>query len=332
MVSVYSAAHFFVDFACAFLMFRSVASSPDWYFCVLLYNFFAFAAQMPLGVVADKLNRNYLFALSGCLLVGAAYAFPVPAAAAVTAGLGNGMFHIGGGIDILNICDKKSAALGVFVSPGAFGIYFGTIAGKGDILPAALVTAALLTAAALIAGVHKAQRGTYPKNAEVSFSCGGPRKIFIAVICLFIVVCLRSYAGLTLQFPWKSAGGWGAALVCAAVFGKTAGGFAADRFGALKTAAFSLGAAALLSVFPSIPLAGVASVLLFNMTMPVTLMAMAKIFPGAKGFSFGLLTFALFCGFVPAHLGAKFNAPWVFFAAVVISLTLLCISLREADV
>jgi len=333
MVSVYSAAHFLVDFACAFLMFRSVAASPEWYFCVLLYNFFAFAAQMPLGIAADKLNRNYLFALSGCLLVGAAYAAPsIPAAAAATAGLGNGMFHIGGGIDVLNICDKKSAALGVFVSPGAFGIYFGTIAGKGDILPAALVLAALLAAAALIAGVYKAQRGTYPKNAELSFGGGASRKIFTAVICLFIVVCLRSYAGLTLNFPWKGIGGWGTVLVCAAVFGKTLGGFAADRFGALKTAAFSLGCAALLSVFPSIPLAGVASVLLFNMTMPVTLMAMAKIFPGAKGFSFGLLTFALFCGFVPVHLGAKFNAPRVFFAVIVISLILLCISLRKADV
>jgi len=27
-------------------------------------RFFAFAAQMPLGVVADKLDRNYLFAFS----------------------------------------------------------------------------------------------------------------------------------------------------------------------------------------------------------------------------------------------------------------------------
>lgn len=40
------------------------------------------------------------------------------------------------------------------------------------------------------------------------------------------------------------------------------------------------------------------------MTMPVTLWAVARILPGAKGFSFGLLTFALFLGFCPSYLGS----------------------------
>ncbi|MDR1204719.1 MAG: hypothetical protein LBL26_04455, partial [Peptococcaceae bacterium] len=124
MVSVYSAAHFLVDFACAFLMFRAAAGTPDWYLCVLLYNFCAFATQMPLGVLADQWDRNSLFAAIGCVLVGAAFGLRYfPVAAAVTLGVGNGMFHVGAGVDVLNISEEKSGALGVFVSPGAFGIY-----------------------------------------------------------------------------------------------------------------------------------------------------------------------------------------------------------------
>jgi hypothetical protein len=49
---IYAAAHGIVDFACVFLMFRVASLSTDWYLCVLLYNFCAFALQMPLGALA----------------------------------------------------------------------------------------------------------------------------------------------------------------------------------------------------------------------------------------------------------------------------------------
>lgn len=334
MISIYSVAHFLVDFACAFLMFRSIAGTQDWRLYILLYNFCAFAMQMPLGIIADKLNRNFLFAAAGCVLAGAAYGFtPIPAVTVVTLGLGNGMFHIGGGIDVLNISKEKSGALGVFVSPGAFGIYFGTILGKGNTLTAFPVILSLFSAAILIVGVHMLliRRGTYSGNAEFSLESVSSPQIFSAIACLFLIVCLRSYVGLALNLPWKSSGYWGVILVCAVVLGKTAGGFAADRFGITRTVVLSLSIAAILYIFPHIPLAGITAVLLFNMTMPVTLWIMAKIFPGAKGFSFGLLTFALFLGFLPVHFGADMP-PFLPSVFAVASMVLLLVSLRKANI
>lgn len=335
MVLVYSATHFLVDFACAFLVFRGIVHTPDSYLCILLYNFCAFAVQMPLGILADKLNRNYIFAVVGCILVGAAYGLlSVPVTAVIIAGLGNAMFHIGGGIDVLNISESKCASLGVYVSPGAWGIYFGSIFGRGDDLTAVPVVLALFAAAGLILAIYKAQRGAYPKNAAFSLSNVASRQVILAAACLFLVVCLRSYVGLTLNFPWKSAGYWGLALVCAVVLGKTAGGLAADRFGVMKTTFISLTVAALLFLFPQMPLSGVTAVLLFNMTMPVTLWVMAKIFPGAKGFSFGLLTFGLFLGFLPVYLGINVppDASWSFALAAVASLVLIVIGLRKVNI
>lgn len=334
MVSVYSVTHFLVDFSCAFLMFRSIAGTPNWYLCVLLYNFCAFAMQMPLGIFADKWDRNYLFAAIGCVLVGAAYGlWQVPVIAAVAVGIGNGMFHVGGGIDVLNISEEKSGALGIFVSPGAFGIYFGTMLGKGSVLSVIPVLLALIAAIGLIFVVHSAQGGEYVKNATFSLSGGASLRMLTAAIFLFFVVCLRSYVGLTLNFPWKGTGYWAIALICAVVLGKTVGGLAADRFGLVRTSCVSLGIAAFLFLIPQIPAAGILSMLLFNMTMPITLWAMAKIFPGAKGFSFGLLTFGLFLGFLPVHLGANalFTAPWLFAFAAAVSLALLIASLRKAN-
>lgn len=333
MVAVYSAAHFLVDFACAFFMFRSIAGAPNGFFCVLLYNFCAFAMQMPLGIIADKVNRNYLFAIIGCILV--AFAFlPVqfPILASVVLGIGNAMFHIGGGIDVLNISEKKLGALGVFVSPGAFGIYFGKILGTGSGFSAVFYPIAMAVTAALIFAVYRAQRGTYPKNAAFSLEGTSSAHILVVAVCLFLVVCLRSFAGLAMDFSWKTIGSWGLVLICAVVFGKTAGGFAADRFGLKQVVMISLGLAALLFLFPKIPVAGVSAVLLFNMTMPITLWAMAKIMPGAKGFAFGLLTFALFLGFLPVYLGVKVpqSTAWLFALFAVLSLVLLWAGLKRA--
>ena len=81
--------------------------------------------------------------------------------------------------------------------------------------------------------------------------------------------------------------------------GKTAGGFLADRFGAVRSAWVTLGASAILFLFASHPFSGVLAVFLFNMTMPVTLGALGRMLPGVKGFAFGTLTFALFVGLVP---------------------------------
>ena len=331
MVAAYSIIHLFVDFACAFLMFRSIAGTPSSYLCVLLYNFCAFAMQMPLGIIADRCNRNIMFAVFGCILVGLAYGLiHLPIAAVIVMGIGNAMFHIGGGIDVLHISEKKLSALGIFVAPGAFGIYYGTMLGRGSDVSAIFIPLALVIAAALLFLSYKAQKGTYPKNAP--FSLDGTRSlhILIAIACLFLVVVLRSFVGLELDFSWKGIGSFGTVLICAVVFGKIMGGFAADRYGIRKTSAISLSIAAMLFLFPMIPLAGVTVVLLFNMTMPITLWILAKLLPGAKGFAFGLLTFGLFIGFLPTYLGVDTSlyTPWLFSLLTAGSLALLLISLR----
>ena len=76
---------------------------------------------------------------------------------------------------------------------------------------------------------------------------------------------------------------------------------------------------------------GVLAVFLFNMTMPVTLWAAAKVMPGAKGFAFGLLTFGLFLGYLPSYLGwgSILSAPWAHGLPALISLILLWLPLGK---
>lgn len=324
-LAVYSLAHFLVDFCCALLVFRIVPHFINAALLYLVYNYCAFALQMPIGLIADRLNRNAMVAALGCGLVGASFALhPYPLAAVLAAGIGNACFHVGSGIDVMNDSPKKASALGVYVSPGAAGLFFGTALGKGDfpLLGGGVLMAASFAAILIMA--HRTHVLRRSHNAPLSFRGMLSFDTVLPAICLFLVVIIRSFAGMTMSFDWKSTGHW--ALVCtgAVVLGKTAGGFVMDRLGARMTSLLSLVASALLLFFSASPYAGVAAIFLFNMTMPVTLSCLAEKTPGCKGFSFGLLTFALFIGFAPVGLGLYASAPvWLLSALCILSALLM---------
>lgn len=321
----YSAGHFWVDFSCALLMFSQVSGTGEWALCALLYNFCAFALQMPIGLLADRLGRQGRLAALGCALVTAGWGLaPLPVAAAVTAGLGNACFHVGGGVAILRDGGDRAAPLGIFVSPGAFGIYLGTLLGRRDGLPGWAAAAGLvLFALVLLLMEHRRGETVAPTEAPAP-----DRNAVAVLVCCFLVVVLRSYLGMVLSFPWKT-GGWALALTCALVLGKAAGGFLGDRLGMVRAAVFSLGLAAVLFCLSGSPLAGTAAVFLFNMTMPITLWAAARLLP--PGLAFGTLTFALFLGFLPPWLGwpALLTGGIGYAAGALCSLALLALGLKR---
>ncbi|MBQ7432271.1 MAG: hypothetical protein IJV50_02200 [Lachnospiraceae bacterium] len=319
-LTIYSAAHFWVDFSCALLMFRCISSASDFALCLLLYNFFAFAMQMPLGILADRFNHNALTAALGCILTAAAYPLyglcGVPALTACMAGLGNALFHLGGGIDTLNHSQKKGAALGIFVSPGAFGLFLGTKLGKSTLPllwfgPVGLFVFAILLLWFCTTGKREFTAVSSPfRRVLLRLKRSGANTAFhlkptsspLWLIPLFLVVVLRSYMGMNQSFSWKQ-GVWSWVLLLALVFGKAAGGCLMDRIRPVPAAIGSLGLAALLYFGAGIPVCGTLAVFLFNMTMPITLWAAARLLPGAKGFAFGLLTFGLFLGYIPSAAG-----------------------------
>ncbi len=316
-----------MDLGCAFFVLSTDVDPAERVLFFLLYNFFAFALQMPLGLVADRLNRNKAVAAAGLIMVAASpLFFNIPLALAVAAGIGNALFHVGGGLDILNESVEKSSKLGVFVSSGALGLYLGGL--LKNAIPLWFVSLALIGMAVLVFFLCGGNRSENIPLEPVKL----PRFGIAAVVLLLVVVILRSYLGVTASFEWKT-GLWGFISVLAVVLGKAAGGFICDRFGAKATTIASLGLAAVLFLFSASPLLGVFALFFFNMTMPITLWAVARLLKSAKGFSFGLLTFGLFIGILPIMLGlpTPLNSPWGLSVLTLISLPLLFFGLiREA--
>lgn len=333
LTGLYSLSHFLVDFTCAYLIFFRLRGSDLWLFSLITYNFFAFAMQMPLGVVVDAVNRNRLFACLGCILVITSPLFiSVPILFCAVAGSGNALFHIGAGRDVLQGSGKNYTALGLFVSPGTVGLFLGTLCGKSGTLSQYAVLGFLFADAAAMYFLIPKLYTKFSAPTETAFAPKRPFDSFLfMLICLFLVVCLRSYVGATLAFPWKGEGNFALFLIISVVMGKALGGLLADRFGVLETVFASLLLSSVLFLFYKTPICGIIAVFLFNMSMPITLGAVRRLMPRRLGFGFGLLTFGLFLGMIPVFLNlSKFLVmPYGFTAAAVISSGLLYYGLKE---
>lgn len=319
-LSILSLAHFCVDLCSAALFFGRLDQGIDWWLYMVLYNGCAFALQFPMGLLADRLDRDLPFAAAGCALVaGSFFLTGSPLLSALLCGIGNGMFHVGGGLEVLSASDR-AAPLGVFVSPGAVGLYLGTVwasflMGWVWTLPALMGLMGLLI---LLPG--KGKGSPISHNAPLSLAL--PKGGMLPLLCLFLVVALRSrLSGDAFSAGLQDVPGVLPVLCLAS--GKAAGGFLGDGLGLRRTAALSLGAAAILLLFPA-DWTSLLGMFLFNMTMPLTLLAAARLLPGAKGCAFGLLTLALFVGMMPRFLDITQALPGLFGAAqVLLSLGLL---------
>jgi FSR family fosmidomycin resistance protein-like MFS transporter len=329
-ISVYSVSHALVDAACVATLFAAASSGGDesqtLFQLILIYNVLAFSTQPVFGLLADKYKTPVLSAVVGILLVAVSTLLvPAPFWAAILAGLGNALFHIGGGITSLNLARGKAALPGIFVAPGALGLTVGLWIGKGGGFIAWPFILLLLVFAVIILMLPRPEPA-----APRKFS--GNLKWFEPVILLLLVsIAIRSMVGLSLVFPWKSDPFLLVVLTMAVVLGKALGGILGDRFGWTAVAVSGLVLSApMLAFFSDIPAAAIAGIFLFNLSMPITLIGVAGMLPANPGFAFGLTTLALILGAGPAftQLRGWSNDPMIIFAAILVSIAALFGGLR----
>lgn len=300
------AAHFFVDFACTALLAERTGSLPWWQVtaCAVLYNGLAFAFQLPVGALGDRLKLSRDLAALGCLLVAVGGFIPMPLVMCAMIGLGNACFHAGGGREALKRGGRKAAIVGRFVAPGAIGIFLGPRLGHVAWLTGGVLPGVLLFLGAALYRTRKAGR-----EAE-KMECPGqkrhPAGLAVVCICMFLTVLLRSYMGTVLAYPFLSDFGWALGFTLCIFGGKYFGGILADRFGPVRFCAVSqILATALFMLSVSVPALGFPAVFLFNTTMAVTAARLYRCVPQLPGTMFGLTTVALYLGALPRLLGVK---------------------------
>ena len=210
MTALYSVLHMLIDGVCAIAMFGWFHLGEQGYLHILLYNFCAFALQMPLGVILDLLNAKNLTARrtgekigkdiplcyvavgTGLTLVGA---FTHP----VILGLGNALFHLGGGVDVIREDQrrgKRGKDLGVFVAPGALGLFLGGLLAKKSKAEYAVLLFGIVMIGLLV-WLRKEKRND--SGAQTVYIAEEKtfvhREKRIVIFCCLAVVILRSYIG-----------------------------------------------------------------------------------------------------------------------------------------
>ena len=152
-----SVIHFLVDLTCIYYMngvlFPLAVTSHMFLMWAVYYNFCAFALPALVGYLADRFlpdrggmrelsghvrhhakspgSFRLLLAAAGCLLVGIGwFFFRIPVLMITLIGVGNGMFHVGAGMEVLHDSDSRYAPPGMFIATGAVGVFLGTTWGR----------------------------------------------------------------------------------------------------------------------------------------------------------------------------------------------------------
>ena len=302
VTGVYGLCHLIVDLASISTLLTAAKTGgfdAQWAALLILgYDFLAFSSQLFLGYALDRLGITGRAAALGCAFtaVGAFLAFSSPILAVVLVSLGNGLFHVGGGVVVLRLDAGRALWPGLFVAPGAIGLYLGKLAGGTAWFQPWVL--ALLLALGVAAGMflqapRREQAAPFP--AVKGFA--------LVVAALAGTVAIRSLVGFSVAYPWAT--GWQQALLLTlAVFlGKALGGALGDRFGwRTVTVAGLLVSSPLLAFGAGIPALALAGVLCFNLTMAITLAGLARMLPGYEGLAFGLTTTAIVVGLAPSTI------------------------------
>jgi|GEM_PF-168716 FSR family fosmidomycin resistance protein-like MFS transporter len=323
LLAVYGAAHGLVDAACAALVFGLVwqyqLTSQVYFLLVVGYNVLAFAFQPLCGLVSDRMRNPSRTAAFGIALTAVSVIMAPfnPFIAVGCAGCGNAFFHVGGGAVCLMLAPGRARAPGLFVAPGALGIAVGAMIGRNGPIDPALFLCLLVAASAAVIFMKAPENNKTLLSKSESSSC----PVLIGSL-LLVSIMIRSLVGFSAGFPWYNDKTILFLIVCAAFAGKALGGIVSDRFGWLAAATtVSLLSAPLLAFGFVSPLCTIMGMLLFQMTMPVTLAAVCRLLPKRPAFSFGLTCLALIIGAAPVFSAWKhaFASRQVVFCCVILS-------------
>lgn len=288
-----SLCHLLVDGISAAALFQV---SKPLLITVLIYNTFAFTTQCLTGMLPDKYGHGKTFVLLSSVVLAAGALLPVPSVLkAIIVGSGNSLFHVSGGYLTLKNSNNMGP-LGVFVAPGAIGLFIGTNYNK-ICLPFTLLLLLLSVILVLTDKFEAKEESADDRQKEETQTSITNGERFLLTCLLLLAVATRAVGGSVVSFPWKTGLILSGITVFCVFTGKTLGGIIADRYGIRQTAIVSIITASVLIVFftqwmvPSL-----IGQIALNISMPITLYLIYLLYPDSPGFAFGIAAAALWPG------------------------------------
>lgn len=309
MIILCSVLHLLVDglCVCCLYLMASLLSVAHLVSVFLIYNILAFLTQPLTGLWADKVERKHwmllisvvlltMAVLSTSIVINLGFSTWGVVVVAVLLGMGNSLFHVWGGKQVVIKTGNDMRALGTFVSTGAFGLAIGMVFFSWPLLYVVLLSICFLSTAYMHLDLKADAATAVEKVADYHFS-----KLFVilSLVVLMSVVMLRSLVGELFTGGLSKSSGFILLIGLLSMLGKMAGGWLARSLGIVRMLVFVVLLAVLCWVFRGqgtmIILIGLFAV---NCTMPVTLYLANVVLPQREGLAFGLLAAALIPGYL----------------------------------
>lgn len=297
--------HFVTETICFFCLKKQIGDSVFMWLFPFVYDALAFVPQSLIGRLNDRFPR-FNSGLAGILIMAAAgllfrFSFPLRYLSLAVLCTGNAFTHIGGAETTLRSSGGKLAHPAVFVSGGSFGVITGRLLSETDISYFIIILLVLSAIPfTLLADTYKnPDKKAKDLCANFSYASEKFNPAFI-IFASTLIVTVRGYMGYGIPTSWKKTVFQTVLLYVTMGIGKAAGGILADAFGVRRVALISAGAALPFLMFGNnhmmISLIGV---MLFSMTMAITLALIVSVLKDTPGLAFGYTTIGLFLGTAP---------------------------------
>ena len=309
LVGIGALLHFLVDGLCLCCLYLIAFpfSFPRLTGIFVVYNVLAFLTQPLTGQLADRMRERHWMLLAAVVLLLVAVTtvtFGLPFAgylAPVLLGIGNSLFHVWGGKQVVLKTGNDMRALGLFVSTGAFGLAVAMVFFSLSLLYIFLLALCLLAVAYLKLEQNDERVGNAVQDTPWSSRVRQSRWLLLLVVVAFVM--FRSFMGESFTSAIVKDNMVVLLIGLTAMLGKMVGGWMASRMGILVTLAAVLvvvsGCLLCRSSERYVMLTGLFAV---NCTMPVTLYWANGLLKGREGLAFGLLAAALIPGYLLSTL------------------------------
>lgn len=294
---LYFVIHFLIEVA-SFYILSFYMGTPAAVAAALVYDYLAFVPQGIYGWLSDLFPKFNFGILGAVLSLAALLMFRLRwnwLAVTLVIALGNGMIHIQGAEVTLHSSGGKMTPAALFVAGGSFGLITGKLmSGRIPVWPVMLLTL-LIPVLILLAQRYRGEGAVQ----GFAYAAPGIGKKLLVGLAVFVVV-VRAYMGYGIPTTWNQTVIQNVALYVCMGTGKALGGVLIDKIGIRGTAAIStLGALPFLLFGDQNMVVSLVGVLLFSMTMAVTLALIVSRMPESCGVAFGFTTLGLFLGTLP---------------------------------
>lgn len=301
--------HLITEVACFYFLSNLIGDSIYLWLCPLIYDALAFVPQSIIGYLSDKIPKiNFsiigiiLLIISIILFNSNIYFKYLPL---IILCLGNACIHVNGAEVTLKTSSGKLSHSAIFVAGGSFGVITGKILASIKLHYIFIIFLCLSTIPFILYAQQYLKDEIRNENANCSkfnYASNKISKYLIVLLAIFVVI-VRGYMGYGIPTSWNKTIIQSILLYTFMGVGKALGGILADIFGVKKIAILSAIMAVPFLLFgDNIMVISLIGVMLFSMTMSVTLAILVSVLKRAPGLAFGLTTIGLFLGTIPIFI------------------------------